>query len=456
MQKFKLLILVMMLVNVSFNITGQEKESRSFTLSELVSYAVENNTSILNAKLDVVASKKKIWETTAIGLPQVSAKVAYQNIFTVPTMELPVTYLGSTPNETYPEVNDYYMDLGDPAQMDLGVQHNTTVDLTVSQLIFNGSYIVGLQASKTYRMLSEQGLDKSVQEVKELVTNSFYMCLVLEETLKNLRNTIDNQKSTQKEIRAMYDAGFVEESDADQVDLILNNLEITEGSFERQIELAHLLLKLQTGYPVENELILNGDLKESLLDINFNEANEIGFSPDNNIDYKLLLTQERLSLLNMRNKKAEFLPSIGFFYNRQEQMKAPDFDFSYPDLLGINIEIPIFSSGQRLAKVSQASIELEKIRNTRKETQDALTIAFLEQRSNFITAQERYTLEERNLELSKKIYDKTLVKYQNGVSGSMELSQANSQYLSSLGNYFNAMYELLSSKTSLYKISGKL
>ena len=456
MYKKVVLLLAVLITSAAFSLSFAQNELKvSYSVEEIINYSLENNSSLLNAKLDVLAAKKKVWETTAIGLPQVNAKIAYQNVFKVPTMSFPVTTLVSTPNVSYPGVNDYSLKFDDN-KIELGVPQNTTADLTVSQLIFNGSYIVGLQASKTYKMLSEQSLEKTKEDIKELVTNSYYLCLVLEENLANLQSTIENQKKTQKEIRAMYNAGFVEESDADQVDIILNSLVQSEQAIRRQIDISYMLLKLQTGIPIEQDITLSDNLISLITSLNLQEISDVGFNPETNINYKLLLTQEQLSNLNLRNTKAEFLPSVALFYNHQEKVNSPAFDFSTPDVLGINVEIPIFSSGQRLSKVSQAGIELDKLKNSREETYNSLKIGYMKQQSDYIVAIDKFKNEEKNMKLAKSIYDKTLIKYQNGIAGSLDLAQAQGQYLGSQSNYYNAMYELLSTRTGLLKLSGKL
>ena len=141
----------------------------------------------------------------------------------------------------------------------------------------------------------------------------------------------------------------------------------------------------------------------------------------------------------------------------QEIMDAPkEFNFASPNVLGINLEIPIFSSGQRLSKVSQAGIELEKLRNSKDEAYDGLKISFLKQKSDYLSALDVFQNEKKNMTLAKKIYDKTFVKYQNGLAGSMDLTQSQSQFLNSQSNYYNSIYDVLSSKTGLLKLQGKL
>ncbi len=448
-----LLFLLLIVLMVGNEVSAQNDTLVVISLDDAKAIALENNTSILNAKLDVLASKKKVWETTAIGLPQVSAKAAYQNTFTVPTMNFPITYLAKTPNELYPGVFDYEMAYLDN-EVELGVAENITADLTVSQLIFNGSYIVGLQASKTYKMLSDQMLVKTQKDVDELVANSYYLCLISEENLKNLDESLDNQIKIQNEIKSMYKVGFVEESDADQIELVVNNLKIARASLERQTEIAYQLLKFQIGLPLEQKIELSNKLEDFIESANSEAIASLGFDVNKNIDYQLVNTQERLSYLNMKNVKSGFLPSLSAFYNHQEKMHEPNFNFSMPDMVGVNLAVPIFSSGQRLAQVSQAKIELEKTRNSKHQLEQNLQISYMQELSYYNNAKDKFQHEKKNMKLAKSINDKTIIKYKEGVVSSMDLTQAQNQYLSAQSNYYKALYELLSSKNKLKRLIG--
>ncbi|MEA3445915.1 MAG: TolC family protein [Bacteroidota bacterium] len=437
-----------------FLLSAQEK-TLSLTIYEAKNFALENSTSILNARLDVLSAKKKVWETTAIGLPQVSATASYLNTFNVPEMNFGsyIDYDAMTPGMPItPEIIKQNMRMTDPIK--LGVKENITADLLVNQLIFNGSYIVGLQASLTYKLLSEQGLEKTGLEVKELVGNSYFLCLIIDKNLKTLNKSIVNQEKISDDIKAMFEVGFVEENDVDQMYLLLNSLEIMKSKLERQKDLTYDLLRFQLGIDLDRELVLSTSLENYIDKLNFENLMENSFNTGANIDYQLINTQEKLSLLNVKNIKADFLPTISAFYKHQELLDEPEFNFVTPDMLGVNLSLPIFSSGQRLAKVSQAQIELDKISNNKRDLEKTLNIAFRQTKSQYITAFDNFGQEKKNMEVSEKIYNNTLAKYKEGMAGSLDLTQAQNQYLNSRSNYYNAMYELLSAKLSLEKLLG--
>ncbi len=430
-----------------------------FSLEKALQYAMEHNYAIANANLDVESSEKKVWETTAIGLPQASAKVAYQNTFDVPMVSFGsyVDYSGLGPND--PITPAYVQDENNIRQaplMPLGVKENITTDITVSQLIFNGSYIVGLKASRTYKELAERGLEKSEQEIKEAVSNLFYLCLITNERVENLQQNLETQISVKDEIKAMVDAGFVEDTDYDQLSILVNNLSLSVATLKQQEEIFYNQLKLMLGLESNVDIKLSGDLATYFEKIDPEATNKESFNVNDNIDYKLMNTQVRLSRLNMQNKKAEFLPVLSAFYNYQHQMEKADFNFAVPNMIGVNLQVPILSSGMRLATVAQARIDFEKDQNSQWQLEQNLQIGFMQARSDYATALEQHKNEKENLALAERIYNRTSVKYKNGMASSMDLSNAQAQFLTSQTSYYEAIYSLLSAKVKLDKLLGNI
>jgi outer membrane protein len=440
-----------------FVTTLYSQENMQFTLDKALAYALEHNYSIANAQLDVKASKKKVWETTAIGLPQANAKVAYQNTFEAPMVGFG-TYVDYSDLSPDAAITRAYIDSHtfNAPEIPLGVEENVTTDITVSQLIFNGSYIVGLQASRTYKDLSVIGLEKSKQEVKQAVSNLFYLCLITEERIGNLDKNLKAQTEVKEEVKALMDAGFVEDTDYDQMAILVNNLALSVNTLKQQKEIFYNQLKLLMGIPITEGITLNGDLDSYFEAVDHSENKTDKFSVDNNIDYQLMNTQVRLSHLNLKNKKAEFLPVISAFYNHQRLLEQPDFSFAIPNMIGINLEMPLLSSGMRLSTVGQARIALDKDRNDQWQLEQNLEIEFLQARSDYLSAQEKFENEKENLNLSERIFNKTTIKYKNGMSSSMDLSNAQSQYLNSQTSYYEAIYQLLSSKVKLDKLIGNI
>jgi outer membrane protein len=425
---------------------SQDAEVKKLSLKEAQDFALNNSADVKNARLDVLIAKKKVWETTAIGLPQLNASIAYQ-------------YLPNVPEASFPTIYPVYDNQGilidisyEEQPIPLGVESAATIDITLSQLVFSGEYLVGLQASRTFKALSAQSLKKSEQDIKELVANTYYMILVLEENNRVLDSTFKSVERTAFEINQMYEQGFVEETDADQINLTKASLKSSVISVERQLDMAYSLLKFQIGMDDNQEIELTQNLDEILGLNDLGSLSSSEFNLQNNINYQLLTTQETLTELDLKRTKSTFLPTVAAFYNHQEQTQVADFNFFIPDIIGVNINVPIFSSWQRMSQVQQKQMELEKVQNSKTQASQGLELEFTQALTEYSNALDKYLVEKDNRDLAKKIYDRTLIKYREGISSSMDLTQAQSQYLTTQSSYFNATLTLLQSKNKLEKL----
>ncbi|MCB8964399.1 MAG: TolC family protein [Bacteroidales bacterium] len=456
-------LLVLIGVSCSTYTFSQEMKSDTLRLSltDAQCYALQYNRSVQSAKIDVESAKKKVWETTAIGLPQVSLSANYQHIFKVPEFSFPMAGLSPSPlpqipdlqqQEIAPGLYQYYM----PGEkMSMAVKNNTTFDLTVSQLIFSGEYIVGLQASKVFKQLSEKSLVRTENQTMESVTNSYYMIQVVEENISVLNQSLEAMNKTYNDLAKMNEVGFNEETDVDQIKINKTNIETLINSLNAQKEILTKLLKLQLGLDFAQPIALTERLPEVIEKCNLGFVGTQEFYVENTVDMQLTDTQVKLSELSLKRERATFLPTISGFYKHQEQLNEPSFNFAMKDIAGVSINLPIFSSGMRQAKVSQAKLSLKQSQLNKTNIEQSLIMEYDQAKSDYITAFSNFNMNKESMALSKKIYDKTIIKYTEGVASSFELTQNQGQYLTAQSNYYNSMLQLLQSKTKLDRILKK-
>jgi outer membrane protein len=435
-------ILIGFLVLFSSVVWAQSDQKQEFTLAEAQQFAVENHLRVKNAQLEYEESKKKVQETTAIGLPQVSAAANFQHFF-----EIPVTVVDAVafdpnapPDATVP--------------IAFGQNNNADASLTASQLIFDGTFIVGLQAAKTYKELREHGLGKTEIEVKNMVSRAYYNTLIAEENDSIFTENVKKLEEQYEELSKLYEAGFIEEIEVDQLDLILSDAVQRKKSISRQIEVSYQLLNFQMGRPIDAPLKLTEDLQTIYRNYDESQLLNSELSIENHIDFKMIETQERISLLQIRADKASRLPSIGGVYNLAQN--------SYEDLrgtnawfrssfVGINIKMPIFTSTMNHSKLQQSKIQLDRVQNEKRILEDNLKIEVSVARTTYIDALEQFRTEQKNLDISKKIFDITRTKQKNGLASSLDVTVANNQFLKSQGNYITALYRILDAKATLDK-----
>lgn len=432
-SKRHLILMTILLLTTGIKLTYAQ-DSLRLSLQEARRIAFKNNANIRNSVIDMEIARKKIWETTAIGLPHVDSKAAYQFLPNVPS--LPAGTMGP----------------GTPA-IELGVKNNVTFDITASQLIFNGSYLVGLKAMKTLYLQTNENTEKVVQDVNESVINTYYLILVAEESLKNLQKNLDNVKKTAYEISEMNKQGFVEKTDVDQLELTANNLMNAMNQVTGNLDVANRLLKIILGLDVKTNIRLTDELGSnytlpSTVSALINEP----FNIEKNIDYRLINTATKISHLEYQNAIAAYMPVVSGFYQHTDKTNKPAFDFSVKDVLGINLSLPIFSSGQRMAVVSQKKLAIEKMNNSKSLAYNNLLMQADQFQTDLKLKYEKYEIQKKSLTLSDEIYQHTLEKYKNGVSSSMDLTTTQNQYLSSLTNYYQSIYDLATAKTKLEKL----
>lgn len=430
--------------------SAQEETSvRSFTLNEAQEFAIENNLNISNARLDVEHAEKVIWENTSVGLPQVNSSINYNNNLNLTTSLLPAEIFGGPP--------------GEMIEVQFGTQHNATASISASQLIFSGPYIVGLQAANIFKKSTEQSLVKKEIEIKELIAQNYYLALLAEESYIIIDSNVQNISKTLYETQKMYEQGFVEETDVDQIRVSLISLGNSLRSAKTQIEVAYRLLKYQLGIDLSTEIQLSESLDNIILEINLEETLVDPFIVNSHIDFQLLQTQEKLVQMQLKLMKSEYLPSLNAIYNNNWSAMRNQFNFFnadekwyYSSMLGFTLNVPIFSSGNRKARVSEKRIEYEKAGNAKKLVADGLVLENQQARLDFISAYEKYLSEKENVKISNKILERTRIKVREGLASSLDFTQINNQYLTTESNYISAMVELLNAKIRLDKAMNRL
>lgn len=444
---FKILITAKILAAVLFISTGAFSQGLSLNLKQAQDFAVKNSYNVKNAQFDLSIAEKKVKENLSYGFPQVNASVDYTYYLALPTSLIPAEFAGGEPGEFI--------------ELQFGLKNNLTGGITLNQLIFDGRYFIGLDYAKVYEQLSMQSLEKSEIDVKEAVTQTYYNILVGQEAIKVLDSTLVILEKTRYETGELFKEGFVEQTDYDQLTLTVTDIRNSVNSLERQNEIGYKLLNYQLGIDLDSLVILTETL-ESLIDqASVSALLDQKFNLEQHVDYRLITSQEQMKALGLKNEKAAYYPSLNGFIFVQENAQRNQFDFTDPDepwfmtsATGVSMKVPIFSSGYRRSRVSQAKIDLEKTSNIKNQVSEGLMLSITQSRSEFRTALENYLREKENVDLSLEIYKKTMTKYNEGMASSAELTQQHNQFFDSERKYFQTVLTLLSAKNKLDKNLG--
>lgn len=432
-------ILILLIVGHGAIMMAQQKAADTlyFSLDEAMLFAMENNLNAKNARLDVDAADQRVWETAATGLPQVNASVNYNYNINLPTTLIP----------------DFTGDPSEKIEIQFGTKHNATAGVVGNQLLFSGEYIIGLQAAKIFKEFTKRNKERTEQQVRQSVIENYYLVLLGEATLVLLEDNRDNVQLTYEETYQLYKAGFVEEIEADQLEVVLIDLQNSVLSMERQIMATKNLLKYQMGVAREKNILLNDNLGDLIATIDYTATLGVDFTIEENIDYQIVNEQERLAYMDMKLKRSAYLPSLSAFYSMDFAAQRDKFNFLdgnenwyKASMVGLSFNVPIFSSGLRRAGVSQKRIAYEQARNNKEFAAEGLQVEFVQYKYDFANALEKYRSDKKNLELSEKVVRVTNIKYTEGLATSLELTQVNNQYLQALTNYTSSMVEVLNAK----------
>ncbi|HSQ36224.1 MAG TPA: TolC family protein [Candidatus Binatia bacterium] len=422
-----------------------------FSLKAAQDYAVKFSTETRNARIDVAQARKKIWETTASGLPQLNATLSYRDSLKIPTTLIPARFLDPDAAE------------GEFIGLKFGTQHNATVDVTASQLVFNGSYFVALQASKVYLQLARDQQEKKEIDIRETVASTYHLVLLAEKNRQILGSSLENLRQTWQETEAMNRAGFLEATAVDQLQLAVSDLENTLATTERQIETAYRLLKLQMGVDQARSIVLSDTLASIMAAMDAGLPAPENFELSRHIDLRVMETQERSLAMLLKREKAEYLPTLTAFLSLSQSAMRDRFNFFRPGgdwfpatILGFNLSVPVFTSGLLPARVAQARLELEKAQNLKKQVADGLQLAADQARSDFVAALEREKNTASMAILAQRIFSDTRSKFSQGLATSMELTQAHNQYLSADAGHSQAQVQLLDARVRLDKALNRL
>lgn len=434
---------------------GQDQnETLKLSVSEAQAYALQNNRSVQSAKIDIKLADKKVWETIAIGLPQFGLSANYQHQFVIPQLSFgPYLDINSLPGGGVTLTKDDFVNAYKPSPaVSLGVPDNTTFDFTLSQLIFSGEYLVGLQAMKVLKEVSVKNLVKTEGQTKELVAGTYSLVLVLSESIRVLDESLKVIDKTYNDLMKMNQQGFNEESDVDQIKISKSNIQTLIKSLESQKEVSMKLLKFQLGIEFTQNLVLTDTLPGIINQGNIQYLSDQVFDVENTVDYKMVDNLEKISALTLKREQSKYLPTISAFYRRHEQTHQPSFNFQVKDLVGVGLTLPIFTSGQRSAKISQARFDLEKSRLNKETAGQGLILEFETALNNYQTAFSNFSVNRESMILSKKVFDKTVIKYREGISSSFDIAQSQNQMLTAESNYYTSVLSLLTAKAKLDRI----
>jgi len=433
--KLKLIVLL-----VLFSITSviySQSQSITMTLDEAVNYALSNSYASKNAKTDVEIAQKKVRETLAIGLPQISANGSITKNLLVP--EIALEFGGET------------------QVIKMGQTYNSSYGARLDQLIFDGSYLVGLQASKVYVQLSKDAKDKTDIEIKDAVSQLYFLCLVAQQNINDFSISLENNKKTLTQAEQYYKNGFIEDIDVDQIRLMTNESERMLFNAQKQYDISLAVLKYAMGFDIDGELALSNSMDNLISSIP--ESLKGNGDVNAHIDYRILQTQINIKGLDIKNQKAHAMPRFSGYANYDFSRFGDKFSNMYKtksSAIGLSLSVPIFSSGMRGAQLAQKKLELNQLETNRIAMEQNLKKEFLVARTNLDNAKKMYENTKLSKDIASRVYNKSSIKFENGMISTMDLSDNQNKMIEAIISFHNASANYYNMYLAFLKANAQL
>lgn len=442
-----LLICVLGSLNTSKAQDSTEVESYALSLQEAITYGLENSYDAKNALTDVEIALKQKWEVIAQGLPQISGEVTYQNQFIQPTSFIPAV------------VFDPSADPGDFIPVQFSQKQNASAVATWNQLIFDGSYIVGVQSAKTLLQISENAKVKTDLEVKQAIIEAYGNVLLAQESVAILQKNIETVNKNLNDTQKIFENGLGEEEDVEQLQITALGLETQLNNTVRQLAIAYDMLKLTLGIPIDSKLMVTDELED--LTMQYYDLNLLtqDINPEQNIDYRIAQDQTNLAETEVKLEKSKALPRLSAYLNYGAAGASNSFTFLSDEqryfeqsILGVSLTVPIFSSGMRAAKTAQKELAYQQSLEDLERARNQVKLQIATARNDYQFALDNFATQEKNLDLAERIENKNSIKFFEGIASSFELSEAQTQLYQAQQDYLQAMYDVIANKAALEKV----
>ncbi|MBK9257901.1 MAG: TolC family protein [Saprospiraceae bacterium] len=438
---------------------------QSFSLEDAVSFGIKNSNEVKMKDIAINDANSQIKELRSVGIPKVNGFVSYQYYFKVPSQPVADFIRPSIYNVLFEENVIPDRELGPPEtfKFTLFQPNSLNSGIEATAMLFDGAYLYSLRASKLYKELIAGEKAVTERDVRINITKAYAAVLIAQENKLILQNNIKNTESALREVKALFDNGFAESLDLDRMQLSNDNLQTELAKIEQLIEVSKNILKFHMNYPLNQEIVLS----DKLVVLTENSATDLlsdNDRPDFNKrpEYNVIKLGQLLNDVDLKRTKAGYLPTARAFVNAQANLFRQNlFDNSETgwipqSAIGLSINIPIYDGGDKSAKLQRIRLNIQKSDVQKEIFEKGVTLEL--KNASYALKNALSVLESRkkSLEISQRIYDKTMIKFREGVGSSVEVTQAEASLYQAQGVYINAIYDLLSAKINYNNISGKI
>lgn len=430
----------------------QAQEITRMTLDEAIEYAVNNNSDIRKAQIDIANAEQRIFLSRASGLPQINGDVSFQRYLARPTSALPEEFVALARDPMTGELPP-----GFSREVSFVLKNSFAAGISLRTMLFDGSFFTGLAAAKEYRNLVQLQLKAKQKELKDKAIDAYLPALLLDESVKMMDKNITNLERIRFETSELYKEGFVEQLDVDRLDLSIANLKVEKDNLSRQRETVINVVKFAIGYPMDKPLELSSTMSELMTEVS---SEDLTGAINYNIRHEYVTISKAIELneLNVRYNRSGYLPTANLIGSFQESWQGDSFSdgFWFPTaIVGVQLSIPIFDGYRKRSNIQMARLDTELTKIQQQDLERAITLEIQNARTAYLSAKDRLASQDKNMALAEKIYNTSQIKYKEGIGSSLELTQAEQSLFQTQQNYIQAQFEVLNAVMTLRKALGK-
>lgn len=432
-------ICIFILAILPFGLKAQSDTSsfilNNATLENCIHYAINHNPDILNAKINEQITESSIKSKLADWYPQVNFTYNLQHNFQLPT-------------------NNFNGNLSHS-----GTYNTSGANIGVTQNIFNKDALLASRTANDIRKSTIEITQNQKINLAVAVSKAFYNLILARQQLSvNEQDILRNERSF-KDAFYQYKAGIVDKTDYERAQIALNNSKAQKVFTQESLKAKNAYLQQLMGYPSAQKISLAYDTTQMEKDIYIDTLQLVNYN--NRIEIQQLETQKKLQQFNLQYYKWSFLPTISAFGNYNLNFLNNQFSKLYSavypnSFAGVTLSVPLFQGNKRLYQIKTAELQITQVENDIKSQQNSINTQFENAMASYKSNLYNFLNLKENLHLANDVYQVIQLQYRSGVKAFLDVVIAESDLRTAQINYYNALYQVLSSKIDVEQALGSI
>lgn len=423
---------------------AQSQSSDSvFTLKSSIVYSLKNNPSSTIYRNEIEIARQKNREALSTYLPQVSASVALEYNLKLQTSIIPANTFGPGTPETK-------VQFGNP------FAHNGVVQL--DQKIYDQSAIAALSARKVNNQIADLNVLQNNEMLIYNTSLAYYQVLVYTEREKLLQENEKQYNELLTILKLQYERGVIRKIDYDRMRVNLNNVVSQIKLSETNKKVALNKLKNAMGMPLETNIRIEDSTYAA---VQADLPQGIVLDVQNRLDYKILSQNILYKEIDVKMKKAAFMPTLGAYArygaNAYGKNLEPSFNrlFDY-SAIGVKLSIPVFDGFRKNSQLRQSQLALLNARENAKISIQNYKLEYENANTKLLTSYTSLSNDKENLDLAKDIFETTNLQYRQGAASLTDFLNADYSLKEAQSNYINSLLNFMSARVDYEKSQGSL